>query len=229
MNFDQRFYGVYEGIVVNNNDPENLGRVTLQVPQVTGSAETNWAAAITGGIAQNHFPYGTFTTVTDQFPVTVDTEKLITYELSEDTNKIYRNGTRIYVEESGDYSIFYSNTFASTNSSAQTIDVWFKLNGQTIPRSSTRFIISGNPSQENVSKGGIIDLNAGDYLEIAFQTSNINIHLAADPATNDAPVAAGGVFTIFMVGKYRPKPGTKVGVMYLAGDPNFPLWTGEIA
>jgi hypothetical protein len=32
-----------------------------------------------------------------------------------------------------------------------------------------------------------------------------------------------------MIGKYRPKTGTKVGVMYLAGDPNFPLWIGEIA
>jgi hypothetical protein len=229
MSFDKRFYGVYEGIVVDNADPENRGRVKLQVPQVTGFEDTGWADAITGGVSQNNLPYGTFTTVTDQYPVTVDTEKLITYELSEDVNKIYRDGTRIYVEEAGDYSIFYSNTFAGTNSSSQTIDVWFKLNGQAIPRSSTRFITSGNPNQRNVSKGGIIDLNAGDYIEIAFQTSNINIHLSSDPATDDAPIAAGGVFTIFMIGKYRPKTGTKVGVMYLAGDPNFPLWIGEIA
>lgn len=231
MSYDKRYYGIYQGFVKDTDDPENNGRVRLTVPQVTGEVEwTGWAPSGAGGsIAQSNYPYGTFTTVTDQYPVAINTEKVITYELTEDANKVYSDGTRIYVEESGDYSIFYSNTFAGTNSSAQTIDVWFKLNGQTIPRSSTRFIVSGNPNQRNVSKGGMIDLNAGDYIEIAFQTSNTGIHLASDPATGDAPVAAGGVFTIFMAGKYRPKADQKVWVMYIGGDPNFPVWMGAQA
>ena len=39
MSFDKRFYGLYEGIVVNHDDPEKRGRVKLRVPQVTGFEE----------------------------------------------------------------------------------------------------------------------------------------------------------------------------------------------
>lgn len=43
MSFDMRFYGVYEGIVVDNADPEGRFRAKLNVPQVTGFETTNWA------------------------------------------------------------------------------------------------------------------------------------------------------------------------------------------
>jgi hypothetical protein len=40
---DKRFYGIYEGICTNNSDPDAKHKIKLQVPQVLGSAETNWA------------------------------------------------------------------------------------------------------------------------------------------------------------------------------------------
>lgn len=40
---DKRFYGVYRGVVANNEDPDNLGRLKLRVPQLLGVAITNWA------------------------------------------------------------------------------------------------------------------------------------------------------------------------------------------
>lgn len=42
-NSDKRFYGIYRGVCVDNNDPICKGRVTLQVPQILGSAVTDWA------------------------------------------------------------------------------------------------------------------------------------------------------------------------------------------
>jgi hypothetical protein len=39
----KRYYGVYRGIVKNIKDPQNLHRVAVQVPQVTGSETTDWA------------------------------------------------------------------------------------------------------------------------------------------------------------------------------------------
>jgi uncharacterized protein involved in type VI secretion and phage assembly len=41
---DRRFYGKYRGLVVDNHDPESLGRLTLRVPSVLGSeVVTGWA------------------------------------------------------------------------------------------------------------------------------------------------------------------------------------------
>ena len=44
--WDKKFYGIYRGIVVDNNDPDELLRIKLQVPQILGNASTNWAWGI---------------------------------------------------------------------------------------------------------------------------------------------------------------------------------------
>lgn len=38
-----RHYGKYRGIVTNNQDPKNLGRIKARVPEVLGDVETGWA------------------------------------------------------------------------------------------------------------------------------------------------------------------------------------------
>ncbi|GAA2623998.1 phage baseplate assembly protein V [Paractinoplanes durhamensis] len=50
---DRRYYGKYRGIVVDNQDPNRMGRVTARVPSVFGpDAVTGWATACvpTGGL-----------------------------------------------------------------------------------------------------------------------------------------------------------------------------------
>jgi len=38
-----RYYGKYRGLVTDNNDPRNLGRVKARVPEVLGDVDTGWA------------------------------------------------------------------------------------------------------------------------------------------------------------------------------------------
>lgn len=40
---EQRFYGLYRGICVDNSDPQKLDRITLTVPQILGATITDWA------------------------------------------------------------------------------------------------------------------------------------------------------------------------------------------
>ncbi|HEX7362550.1 MAG TPA: phage baseplate assembly protein V [Bryobacteraceae bacterium] len=39
----RRFYGKYRGLVVENVDPEQIGRVMVQVPDVLGAIPSSWA------------------------------------------------------------------------------------------------------------------------------------------------------------------------------------------
>jgi len=39
----KRFYGKYRGLVVENIDPEQIGRVLVQVPSVLGEIPSSWA------------------------------------------------------------------------------------------------------------------------------------------------------------------------------------------
>lgn len=43
MNEAQRFYGKYRGTVLNNVDPMQIGRLLVQVPDVTGLTPSSWA------------------------------------------------------------------------------------------------------------------------------------------------------------------------------------------
>lgn len=220
------YTGIYRAVVIDNADPLGKGRVKLMVPQVSGEAVTEWAWPIGGTISQHKYPYATLTKTTSQVISVPNTEYVITHDTVEDSNGITINGSRVYVEHSGNYFIQYSTTFRSESSSAKVVDVWFKLNGTGIPRSNTQFIMSGNPNQRNTTKGGVLDLKTGDYVEIAWASDSSGVSITTDPATSLHPTAAGSVFTIFMVGKFTPNPGDGVWAMFEGGDPNYPLWTG---
>ena len=43
----QRFYGKYRGIVQDNNDPSNMGRIKANVDEVLGSQVSPWALPCT--------------------------------------------------------------------------------------------------------------------------------------------------------------------------------------
>ena len=40
------YYGIYQASVVSTQDPNRLNRVTLKVPQILGTATTNWASPV---------------------------------------------------------------------------------------------------------------------------------------------------------------------------------------
>ena len=51
-----RFYGKYRGLVLNNQDPSNLGRLQATVPEVLGEIPTGWAIPVTPAPPVPPFP-----------------------------------------------------------------------------------------------------------------------------------------------------------------------------
>ena len=104
---NRRFYGVYRGIVVDNNDPLDMGRLRLQIPQVLLEEETGWAwATHRAGIANITIPIGApvwvmFEGGDPSFPMWVGMSKSqitgvpvpITGDLIPDIDNVYKLGT----------------------------------------------------------------------------------------------------------------------------------------
>jgi uncharacterized protein involved in type VI secretion and phage assembly len=44
---ESKILGVVAGIVINNKDPEKLGRVKVKIPRISGEEESNWARIVT--------------------------------------------------------------------------------------------------------------------------------------------------------------------------------------
>lgn len=61
MGLEFTYYGIYQGICTSIDDPENLGRIKAQIPQVLGSDETNWAepcfSPVVNGAHPDHEPH----------------------------------------------------------------------------------------------------------------------------------------------------------------------------
>ncbi len=224
MQPEVRYPGLYRGVVVDNADPKNLGRIKMIVPQVSGESVTDWAWPVGGAISQINYPYGTFYTTADQL-INVNTPTVVNNWLESDTNKSYLNGSSIYVEETGDYFLQFSAMFTKTSSNSGTADMWIRKNNTDISYSNTRITLAGSSAEVTMTVGLILDLEAGDYIQLVSSASATNTYLSSDAAGVGAAVP-GIIATINLVGKYKPKPEQGVWATFEGGDPNFPLWIG---
>lgn len=231
MSFDKRFYGIYSAIIADAEDPDELGRVKLIIPQVLGDNITEWALPVNGAVPQINFPYATYITTTNQTVSAANTATLVTNWQAEDTNKSYVSGTRMYVEESGDYLLIWSAILARSSASTAKVDLWIRINGVDLTNSNTRTHISGSSAEAIVTASFILDLEAGDYFEVVFSSdvSDARLQAFSGLTSPTRPAIPGIIATLNLVGKWKPQPGTKAWAMFEGGDPNFPVWMGALA
>lgn len=226
---NDKYFGVYRGIVFDSDDPDKLGRVKLKVPQVLGEAITDWAWPIGGALTQSKFPYITLTTTNSQAVAGANTPTIVQFSNVEFSNGMdLIGGTQITATEYGEYLLQFSAVFAKSTSVSANVDIWYRYNGVDIPRSNTRVVTTGNPNEVTVTVAGIMPLEPNDYIQLVFSSPDANVKLTSftnltNPIRPDMP---GIVASANLVGKWRPKAGTGAWAMFEGGDPNYPLWVG---
>lgn len=153
---------------------------------------------------QDTAPYGEFTNKTGQLAPSVGTTAVVEFDTTEMSNGVYLDSaTRVYARNAGVYNFQYSLQLSNTNNDGEYADVWFRINGTDVPDSSTRYYIparksTGDPSYVVGSMNFFVDLEAGDYVEIAGTVSNTTVSLLYIPA--DAiiprPATPAVIFTV---------------------------------
>lgn len=223
-NFGQDPRGVAEIVrQIMNGKTNNTGTITLATGNATSttlyderiSPDTKiilvpFSAAAFADTA----PYGAFQDLTDQTATTTASEFLTAFGTTDYSSGIYvSNTSRIYVRNYGIYAAQYSLQFKNTTNDGQDVDVWFKKNGTNVAGTNSKYHIparksSGADSHLIAASTFMIELNAGDYIEVAFRVTNIGVsmeHFAAVTASGTTPAIPSTPSAILTVQYIAPQ------------------------
>ena len=211
--------------VVNNamnGKTNNTGTITLDTSWATtttlyderiGFDSVILLAPITDVAETSTAPYGEFTKNTDQLAPSSGNTAVVEWTTEHELNGMYLdaiNTSRIYVRNDGIYKTLFSLQLANANNDAEYADVWFRVNGSDITDSGKRFGLparksNGDPSHLTGTASHVLDLNAGDYIEIAGATSSSNVsleHYAASTTPYTRPSIPSAQINITYIAPY---------------------------
>jgi hypothetical protein len=196
-----------------NGKTNNTGLVTLATGNATTttlyderiSSDTKIVLVPFSAAAQaDSAPYGSFSNNTDQLSPSVGSTAVVEFDITEESNGVYLDSSsRIYVRNYGTYNLQFSLQLVNSANSIEYADVWFRVNNVDVPRSASRF---GLPVRKGASQPShvigcvniFLELQAGDYVEIAGTTSSTNVsleHYAADTGI-PRPAIPAVIFTV---------------------------------
>ncbi|NDD54740.1 hypothetical protein EBZ39_12895, partial [bacterium] len=153
-------------------------------------------------------PYGTFydtNTQTNPVANAVNLMKITsTYNSDIGQFSVSRDTTRITVSETGIYNIQFSAQLDKTGGAASAVYIWLRRNGQNLANSATKVVIDGPNSEMVAAWNWVISMNTGDYVEIAWQSSDTNVILAAAAASGNIPEIPSVIITVTWVSNPAP-------------------------
>jgi hypothetical protein len=170
----------------------NTGLITLNTGNATTTTITDARIGIDSTILlipssdaaeTDAAPYGCFTNNSDQLSPSVGATAVVALDTTEEASGVFLSDTsRMNVRNYGIYNVQFSLQLVNLDNDAQFADVWFRVNGADIPRSASRFDIparksAGVPSHIIGTVNTFIEMQAGDYVEIAGTTSSTNVSL----------------------------------------------------
>lgn len=104
--------------------------------------------------------------------------------------------TKIYVQDTGIYNFQFSAQLDKTGGSASAVYIWPRVNGVNLPNSATKVTIDGPNSEIVAAWNFLLVMGAGDYFELAWQSSDTNVIIAAEPATGNIPGIPSIILTV---------------------------------
>jgi hypothetical protein len=149
--------------------------------------------------------YGAFEDVTTQSAVLANTAypvKFNTINLANGVSVVNDgsgNPTRVTLANTGIYNIQFSLQLEKTGGGGNMIvDVWVRKNGVDIPSTTGKVVLTGSVSASPVIAAWnyVLDLVAGDYVQLMWATSNNNVVILAAPATPPHPSIPSSILTV---------------------------------
>jgi hypothetical protein len=146
--------------------------------------------------------YGEFTkTGASTAPASANTSYAITWDSTEIANGVsIVSGSQITVVESGLYQFDITLQLQSNSGVDKNVRFWFKKNGTNIANTTRIVTVTTNAAYTPLSLSDFFSLDAGDYIELWWQSDSTAVALvtvaAGGVAPNDYPAAPAGVVAV---------------------------------
>ena len=159
-----------------------------------------------GGKFMNN-PYGAFQDSTDQVAANTTTAYAVTFNTTDFSNGVtLASGSRITVADAGIWNLQFSIQFTNTTNASQDVDIWFRKNGTNIDNSNSKFGFAprkgaGDPYHIIAAMNFFVSLNATDYVEIMWRTTDTGVsieHYAAGTSPT-RPAVPSAIVTMSFV------------------------------
>jgi len=150
-------------------------------------------------------PVGTFATTANQTVGSTTTAYAVAFaaEIDKDglTHDNVTNNSRIYIEQTGEYSIFVSAIADDTAADKTHMDCWLAINGTPVADSNTHVEIATKETEVVIAVAWNLDLAAGQYIEIMYHgdATTIQFHQTAAGASPTRPASPAVICTVDMI------------------------------
>lgn len=121
-------------------------------------------------------------------PATAANEQIMTFNTVDSSLGIsIVGGSKITVTRPGIYNLQFSAQFDKTDSGQDTFEIWLKKNGQALNWSNTSSDANNNNAKVVAAWNFVLALAAGDYLELAWWSADVDMRLFARAAQAAVP------------------------------------------
>lgn len=145
-----------------------------------------------------------FDTTTQTNPI-ADQVNLFTYNSVVSEFQVTRGvpTSQIFVANTGVYNFQFSAQLDKTGGSASAVYIWPRVNGVNLADSATKIVIDG-PNNEIVAAWNfVLVLEAGDYFELAWQSSDTNVVVPYVTASGNIPAIPSIILTVTWASNYE--------------------------
>jgi len=150
--------------------------------------------------------WGSFYSTQDQIAASTTVAYPITLNNTDpDSNGVsIVSSSQITFSNSGVYNIeFSAQVDRVSGSGTDTIDIWFRKNGTDISESNTVVTVSGGAAAAKTVAAWnyMLELNAGDYVQLMWRTSDVNLELTHEAASTSPtrPAVPSAIVTAHQV------------------------------
>ena len=99
--------------------------------------------------------------------------------------------SRIFVAESGIYNIQFSAQFDKTAAASANIYIWLRQNGVDVSYTASKVVLQGSSAEIVPAWNFLLLMSANDYFEIAWSSTDTNVHISAVAPAVGPPVIPG--------------------------------------